>query len=96
MACCNPPPGFATSFKNRIASSRFDLPDAFGPTIKTRSDKLMSIDRKLRQFLKLSREMIIAIYRPSLRVRSTTLSIVTEQNTEKWDCAEVIEKVWRP
>ena len=55
-AACSPPePGRARSERKRNASSRFDLPDAFGPTKKARLNNEISTSRKLRQFVRTSR-----------------------------------------
>src|SRR5713226_5545404 len=48
-ASCKPPPTATRSRKKRKASNRFDLPDAFGPTRKTRCGKVTAILVKLRQ-----------------------------------------------
>lgn len=52
----SPPPGLAMSRKKRSTSSRLDLPEAFAPTTNMRFRREMSTSRKLRQFLRLSRE----------------------------------------
>ena len=62
-ARCKPPPGLATSRSNLKTSRRFDFPEAFGPMMKTRSEKDTSAERKLRQFFKDSREMITQYHR---------------------------------
>src|SRR5262249_16720097 len=48
-ASCKPPPTATRSRKKRKASNRFDLPEAFGPTRKTRCGKGTVILVKLRQ-----------------------------------------------
>src|SRR5882762_9408266 len=69
MACCKPPPGLAMSRKKRTASSKFDFPDALGPTMNTRSVRPISTDRKFRQFFNINRDMITERFY-SLSIRS--------------------------
>ena len=58
-ASCKPPPLLAISLKNLNTSSKFDLPEAFGPTIKTLSTKSTSTFLKFFQFCNINFEIII-------------------------------------
>ena len=56
MASWRPPPGEARSRKNRKASRRLDLPDAFGPTRNIRFCMETSVVEKFFQFRSRRRE----------------------------------------
>jgi len=68
-ASWNPPPVDARSRRNRNASRKFDLPEAFGPTRNTRSWMAASAEAKFFQFFSVIRRILIPCPRTTARSR---------------------------
>ena len=74
--------GFGDVAQKRSMSSRFDLPDAFGPMTNTRSPKLTPTALKLRQFLRARR--VMSLQMPGASPMNRDCSIWRRANRPMW------------